>query len=333
VHHGSGNFAARVFFQGGEELRARETAIAQLRFDAPVFAFTGDRFVVRDSSGERTLAGGVVLDLDASVKNFRVIAQRNFLNERAQSPEAVDVFVRTQLVRDHAAQQPALLLKSRFSSAEISTAISELSKSGKIIERGGLVVDTKWWTDFRGRAVSLIDNEHRTNPNRIGLELARLRRALGSRLPLPEVFDALISELCESGFTRTGETIQRVKHLPTLPLPLQTAGARIRAALAAKPFDPPSRKELTLDAVSQQALRFLRDTSEVVEISDDVVLSGDAFVKMRDVVIAFVRDKGPASVSDLRQALGSSRRVVVPVLERFDREGVTRRLGDKRTLR
>jgi selenocysteine-specific elongation factor len=62
-------------------------------------------------------------------------------------------------------------------------------------------------------------------------------------------------------------------------------------------------------------------------------LSGDAFAKMRDVVIALIREKGTASVSELRQALGSSRRIVVPLLERFDREGVTRRLGDKRTLR
>jgi hypothetical protein len=35
----------------------------------------------------------------------------------------------------------------------------------------------------------------------------------------------------------------------------------------------------------------------------------------------------------LRQALGSSRRVMVPLLERLDREGFTRRMGDKRSLR
>jgi selenocysteine-specific elongation factor len=37
-------------------------------------------------------------------------------------------------------------------------------------------------------------------------------------------------------------------------------------------------------------------------------------------------------VSQLRQALGSSRRVMVPLLERLDRDGVTRRTGDKRML-
>jgi selenocysteine-specific elongation factor len=50
-------------------------------------------------------------------------------------------------------------------------------------------------------------------------------------------------------------------------------------------------------------------------------------------VAEFISNNGPATVSELRQALGSSRRVMVPLLERLDREGVTTRAGDKRRLR
>jgi hypothetical protein len=38
-------------------------------------------------------------------------------------------------------------------------------------------------------------------------------------------------------------------------------------------------------------------------------------------------------VSQLRQSLGSSRRIMVPLVERLDRDGVTRRVGDKRSVR
>jgi hypothetical protein len=37
-------------------------------------------------------------------------------------------------------------------------------------------------------------------------------------------------------------------------------------------------------------------------------------------------------VSELRKALESSRRIMVPFLEKLDRDGVTRRMGDKRWL-
>jgi selenocysteine-specific elongation factor len=332
VHHSSRNSTARIFFQSGEELRASEGAVAQLRFDAPVFMFTGDRFVVRDASGQNTLAGGVVLDPDASVKNFRSAAQQDFLNQRTGSPEDAAVFLRTQLARDRVARRPALLVKSHFSRVEISAAISELSESGIAVEFGDLVLDAKWWADFRENARSEIEDEHRAHPNRIGLELARLRNVLGSEMPLPEVFDALISELCKNGFVRSGETIQRATHRPTLPDSLQSVCARIRAVLATKPFDPPSRKEFVPDVISEQALRFLCDTAEVVKITDDVFLGSEEFATMRDAVIRYIRAKGSASVSDLRQTLGSSRRVIVPFLERLDRDGVTRRLADKRAL-
>jgi selenocysteine-specific elongation factor len=53
---------------------------------------------------------------------------------------------------------------------------------------------------------------------------------------------------------------------------------------------------------------------------------------MKSQVAEFISNNGPATVSELRQALGSSRRVMVPLLERLDRDGVTRRVGDKRML-
>jgi selenocysteine-specific elongation factor len=332
VHHGSGNRSARLFFQTEEGLRAGQTAPAHLRFETPVLMFAGDRFVVRDVSEQRTLAGGIVLDPDASLKNFRDPATRDLLNRRMRSVENALDFVASQLASERAARRQRLLVKSRFSRAEIGAAISELVQSGIAFEFGDLVFDAKWWADFRQRAVSAIERDHQMHPNRIGLELSRLRSTLGPEMRLPDVFDVLLSELCRSGFVRSGETIQRATHRPTLPASLQSAGTQIRAVLAARPFDPPSGKDLAPDGHSQQALRFLCDTGEVVKITDDLFLSSEGFAKMREAIVIFLRRKGAATLSDLRQTLETSRRVMVPFLERLDRDGVTRREGDKRTL-
>ena len=85
--------------------------------------------------------------------------------------------------------------------------------------------------------------------------------------------------------------------------------------------------------MSQRALRFLIETGEVVEINAELVMSAASVAQASRRCGRSSREHGPATVSELRQALGSSRRVVVPLLEYLDRTFVTLRQGDKRTLR
>jgi selenocysteine-specific elongation factor len=107
---------------------------------------------------------------------------------------------------------------------------------------------------------------------------------------------------------------------------------KIREALSAKAFDPPARKEIEVDRNAPQVLRYLIESGEVIEIGSDVVLSRENFERMKNAVADFISKNGPATVSELRQALESSRRTMVPFLEKLDRQGVTRRIGDKRVL-
>jgi selenocysteine-specific elongation factor len=128
-------------------------------------------------------------------------------------------------------------------------------------------------------------------------------------------------------------TIRRAAHQPALSPHLQAAGAKVRAALSAKPIDPPSRKDLAADAASQQALRFLLQTGEAIDLGEDVVLLADNYSRAIETIRQFLSERGSATAGELRQALGTSRRIVIPLLERLDKEGITRREGDKRKLR
>src|SRR5262249_1933513 len=62
VHHGSSRVAARIRFVEKGSLKPGTGKIAYLNLASPAFAFVGDRFVVRDSSEQHTIAGGIVLD-------------------------------------------------------------------------------------------------------------------------------------------------------------------------------------------------------------------------------------------------------------------------------
>jgi selenocysteine-specific elongation factor len=333
AHHGSGNVAARVAFHGDRTLAAGEGAVAQLRLEAPAFVFTGDRFIIRDWAERSTLGGAIVLDPDGNRRLFRRDARMQFLSARAESPGDVSRMVASQAAYEGATRKSHVLVKSRFSGADISAAVARLTAAGSVVVAGDFVVDADRWQALDRRATEAIDARHRAHPEQSGLPLTDLRAALKDVLPVADLFDAVVAHLCTRDFVRVGAAIRRTSHLPVLPPQLQAAGAKIRAMLADKPLDPPSRKDLAPDIGSQQALRFLIETGEVVEINVEIVMSTDSMKRASEMIRQFIRAKGPATTSDLRQMLGNSRRVAIPLLERLDRDGVTLRQGDKRSLR
>jgi selenocysteine-specific elongation factor len=320
VHHGASRVAGRIRFRENGSLEAGKEKIARLKLASPIFAFIGDRFVVRDSSERHTIAGGIVLDPDGDKESPATnVALDN-----------VDSLVRATLARQGFARRENLLSKSPFSADEISEALINLEENGEIIVCQNIAADCDFWRKLRSQAIGLIDAAHKESPERTGIDLGELRSAL--RIRESEMLESLVADLCKGDFVRKGSVIARTSHRPTLPVHVQSVEKRIREALNRQPFDPPSRKAIESDPRARQVVHFLIENGDVTELALDVVLLRESFEGMKSQVAEFISKNGPATVSELRQALGSSRRVMVPLLEQLDREGVTTRAGDKRML-
>jgi selenocysteine-specific elongation factor len=330
LHHGTSRFAAKIGLLDSDGLEPGKQMLARLKLDAPTFAFLGDRFVLRDASEQHTIAGGVVLDPEGDRGKIRTAPQRELLARRAGALDDVDLCVRSEILVNGFVRKQAVLRKSHFSADEIAEALQSLQHRHKIVIHQEIAADAQAWQTLRGRAIGLIDDAHERNPERGGLDLNELRAAL--RIQPPDVFEALVSDLCTADFLRKGSAIARISHRPTLPPNLRPVAKKIREALSAKPFDPPARKEIAFDRQAQQVLRFLIESGEVVEVGSEVVLLQESFQRMKSALIEFISKHGPATVSQVRQKLQTSRRIMVPFLEQLDRNGVTRRVGDQRTL-
>ena len=329
VHHGTSRVAAKIILLESGPLDAGREAVAQLKLASPIFAFLGDRFVVRDASEQHTIAGGLVLDPDGG--KFRDATQYKLLAARGLAPDDVDLCVRSEIALRGFVRRESLLSKSHFGADEIGDAFLRLQRGNEIVGHGEIAADAKLWQKLRNQAIGLIDAAHKRNPERTGLDLNELRAAL--RDQPPDVFEALIADLCADNFARKGSAIARITHRPALPVELQPVERKICEALAKKPFDPPSRKDFSEDRHLQQALRFLIEQGKIVELNSEIVLLRDAAEQMRTAVAEFLSKHGPATASQLRQKIGTSRRVIIPFLEYLDRVGVTQRIGDSRQLR
>jgi selenocysteine-specific elongation factor len=329
LHHGTSRVRAVVTFLQSNELGPGKQALARLKLESPVFAFVGDRFVIRDASEQHTIAGGIVLDPDGGDGSRE--AQVRSLSMRAIAPDDIDICVRSEIALRGFVRRKALLTKSPFSAGEIAEALTRLKHGSEIVLCGKIAADRKLWQQLRQRAIALIDEAHRRNPELSAVDLNEVRAALCEQQQ--DVFEALISELCTEDFVRKGPAIARRSHDPLLPAELQPVAHKIRDELSRKPFDPPPRREIESDPQARQVVQFLIEDGELIEIAPDVVLLRENFDRMKARIAECISKKGLRTVSELRQALGSSRRVMVPLLERLDRDGITQRVGDKRSLR
>jgi selenocysteine-specific elongation factor len=329
MHHGTARVAAKIHLLENTELRPGESAIAQLRLISPILAFRGDRFVIRDAAERDTLAGGVVLDPKGNRKRFRGEEQAALLRTRALAFDDVATLIKTELARYGPCAPAELLQRSHFSGAQIAVALEELRASGQVTIVGGIVADTTHWKSLTSHLTELIDEAHQSHPDKNGIELERLRAALSQ----PEaIFEAVIADLTHGNFARTGTLIARRSHKAALSNDAENLANKILQALATKPFDPPTAKQIAPDQKARETLNFLIRQRRVLEIAPDVVLLQTSFDKMKSVICQAISENGPATVSELRQRLESSRRVVIPLLEKLDRDGFTRRKGDRRVL-
>jgi len=327
-HHGSGGVEARLYLLGTRSLGVGEACLAELRFRSPVYVFGGDRFVVRDFGRQATLGGGLVLDPAAQPRRFRKQWQREFLEVRQQNPSDVKTWAATQLRRDRSPVAKGFLAQSRFSVGEIRGALRELG----VEERAGYLVDPGWWGERVAAGMELVRDFHRRVPEEAGLKLTVLRAKLGRGLGEERLFDELLGSLVARGFVRGAGRIRDGAHLPELPPRLKVVADKLLAELDAGKWAPPGVAALVGDETAEKALRFLLDTGEAVRLDDKAVLLAGHYRSLCDEICRFVGAAGRATASEIREHVGTNRRILMPLLERLDAEGRTVRDGDWRTV-
>ena len=116
-----------------------------------------------------------------------------------------------------------------------------------------------------------------------------------------------------------------------LYLPGATAelGARTEAAEALE--SQLGLEPVKIDDVSLG--RFLEQQGRLVRVGDGYAVSTAAYDDARDALVAECESAGGISLARFRDLLGVGRKTAQLLLERFDADGLTRRVGDERVLR
>ena len=328
-HHFSTTISGKILFFENTNLEKGNKQIAEIRLDRPVFTFAGDRFVLRDWSKQFTIGGGIILDSSPPKRSYRTEKQRNFLLMRASNPNEFTTHLNSLLTRDHFIKSDTPLSQSSFSKSVIEDTI----ENNDAVVSGNFIIDNNWWSEINEIAGNRIKTIHEKHPELPGIDISQLRTFMKKRVVDSKLFEFLIDQLCKSGFTKKDTILSIDSHKASLPNHLTASGKKIRILLDENPLEPPNPKEIINSENDEAALKFLLQTNEAIQLDEKVILLSKNYNEAVDIIRSYITQNGPATAADLRKALSSTRRVIIPLLEHLDKEGITFRSGDTRVLK
>ncbi|MCX7418065.1 MAG: selenocysteine-specific translation elongation factor [Planctomycetia bacterium] len=361
LHLGTREVLSRINLKG-VTVAPGERTFAELRTQEPITAIHGQRYILRRLSPSITVAGGRILDPSLPpMKRIKEIVAVGTKWSAPSDANRLGALVSQQEIISDSPLEAARRVGIQPSSYR--HLLEELSASGQLVrlrsgsqnaEQSARPLDVA-----RGitgelpvlRASQLIHKDRLAGLSvsvmksvREVLAKHQPRRALSRELfvascqeiAYPMLLEAAFNHLLVTGeLVRVGTQIGPADAQVKLTKSQQTARTRILEEIAAAGLMPPTTRELAA-AVGQgleQIAPLLHVSCEdglLIKLSDELYYSADAIELAKQLCCTALTTLGQATMSQLRDAWGVSRKYSIPLCEYLDQIGFTVRVGDLR---
>lgn len=354
-HHGSREVAARLHFFDRDRLAPGETALCEVRPEEPLVGVFGDHCVIRAFSPLRTVAGGVLAH-PLALPLRRADATPERLALLSGLPEASDealtlaqISLAADLTRERGVSFARLSVLTNLDARRLERTLRSLSEKGAIFRHDPetpAFIAAHAVEELTRRCLEAAAAFHKREPLRQGMARGALtsggesEKGGWSRDLPPKLVNFIVDRLLRSGrLVAEGEVIRLAGHSVSLASDQEQLKKALLAAYVAAGNTPPNLKDvldsLKTDAKAASAvLGLLVNEGSLVRVRDGLYYHAPRIAALEERMRLWFRDHDdldPAGFRDLSGGL--SRKYVIALLEYFDRERITIRVGDKRQLR
>jgi selenocysteine-specific elongation factor len=340
LHVGTSEIMGRVILLDRDELAPGEEAYVQLRLEEPAIVLPRDRFVIRSYSPVQTIGGGILLDAQASkhrrgeaglAAHFRLLAEG--------SPE--EIFSHHLRQATHQGLRLSEFLpRTELSESRLRQVAITLQRAGRL---RAVNADMAWY--LHAEALDSLTRElrryletfHRQNPLKPNIASEELRakvRGLGERVCL-----MALEELRQQGAVVVErDRVRLATHQVALDDTRERILNELEAEFLAAGYQPPRVEDLFAKlnigkGHDKALLQVLLDQGRAVRLKENVVFHRANLAKAETLLVQYLRDHREITPIEFKDLLGISRKYAIPMLEYFDSQKITIRVGDKRILR
>lgn len=338
-HTGTSEIAATVYLLKDKNVSAGDECLIQVRLNEPLVAAPRDRFILRTLSPVKTIGGGMIVEalagklrrnesdvvLDAEERATAVLIEKDFVEYCIKNAEGF------------AATDTELSVRTKILPEPLETILTELIRQGKIFELSSkLYIHSETSDAVQGQLLKIASDFHIDSPESPGLSKEQFYEASKMR---KDVFDSLIKILLSEG-----KLIER-KHRLALPEHQETFSAdeqnlleKVELVFRNQPFNPPKTEEVIKQTKAapekvRKTLQILIEQEHLVRVDNDLFFHIEAVEEARRRLISFIKKEGELESVKFKYLLDTSRKFAIPLLDYFDRIGLTRRAGYTRYLK
>ncbi len=326
-HLGTQDISGRVVATGGA-WGSGEPTPARVVLDEPVIARGGDRFVIRSGSPAATVGGGVVTDPLPGYRRLKPWP------DAAPSPAERIVLI----ARDAGGRgvpRASLPVRIGLRPADLERDLAAAADRIDVI--GGTLYDRDVVAHATEQILAAIDAHHARAPLEPGISLQSVRAANPAGAVLAE---ALLTRLEAAGtIVADHGVVRRAGWMPRPSAAQQSELERLTSVIRGAGREPPSTSELAQSGVGQTEsdvltlLRLLDRRGVVRQVEPNRFYSVEALRAMADALRTGMQAGQEYGPAELRAFVGVSRKYLIPLLEYYDRLGVTDRRGQGRVVR
>ncbi len=340
VHLGAAERLGKIVILGAaEKIEPKESAFCQITISEPLLALRSDHFILRDETARRTLAGGIVINPWANRHRRGESQLQNRLDALLQGDTAALTEAYIESSAAFALPIDAIYQFLNVREEQIGDAIEKMKHLRVLSAEGERLYTTQEkWQRVKEQLLGLLKTFHAGHPLVPGMDMEELRGKLHYALS-PKIFRVVTDTLINEKLIAREENLLRLAgHRVQLGGQEKTLMDKIKNLLGEQPLAPPDLKEIEKQAGVprnriNEVIRLLEREGAVVRITTDMYFLASSIEQLRQTLRNYLTDKGEMTAASFRDLIGSSRKYTIPLLEFFDRDGLTIRIGDIRRLK
>ncbi len=329
-HSGTAEVEAEVrLLDGRATLEPGRKGFVRFLLHSAVLLLPGDRFIVRMFSPVVTIGGGRVLDTQPPLRMKRDVMLARAMILAAGSPE--DRVLLLLQESPYGVSAGEMVSRTGLLPKEIGMIVSG-PRFVRLTQPTEWIVSRQHFDDAQERIKRVVQAFHKEYPLAPGMPREELRTRELAGAPA-FLLDALLA--ASRLVVAEGDVVRLATHRLTLKQDESEASAKIEGAFEKAGLAVPSTREVLANsgvegARARALLQILLRDRKLVRVGDDLVFHRSAMEALR---VLLATHKGERfTVPDFKEWTGVSRKYAIPLLEFLDRERITRRDGDSRTV-